>query len=161
MQTEALCMALQRTTVSANFLRRLDPALDVEKVSRAERFRQASALLWLLLFTELERHIYEHPEADPAYAYARLVSEYFGVSIAPEHASWDSEHLLNGVYLQNYVLGMVLAEDLSRRNLSGPELGRRFRDAMATGRAHSFEALAEKLLGEPLSEKAASGLHGP
>ncbi len=176
MSSEALGVTLQRLAASPRFLtsdrfKRVvgDPLADriartLPAIEAGERLKQSSELLGVLFATELERAMYADPDQDFDALAERLGREYWG-SIPT--GRWDSEHFLSApVYLQNYVIGMLLAEDVSRSVASDDarwgDLGRTVVERfMAPGREKPFGALATDWLRRPLDESAAASMLDP
>jgi hypothetical protein len=173
---EALGMSLQRLSTTRAFLTSYSlraavgdsvsgelahKAADIEK---AERLRQARELLGVLRAVEAERSIYEDPGRDLWDLGRKLQAEYSFSVVPSTRVAWEGQHfLLSPVYVQNYALGMFLAESVaaegSTTTLSSWE--KRVLNYAAPGREFPLESLALRLVGQGIQPDAAAKLLGP
>jgi oligoendopeptidase F len=173
-ETEAIAMTMERMAGSEEFLgstlpdfvgrpkASLLPALG--RRARAQRVEQAFVLLRQAFFSDFERQMYESPDADFAELWAKLHKDYWGVPVRPSEADWDVEHFVMApVYIENYVIGILMVEQLYDSILKrfhtsyrSTALGDKLRKIyFAPGEEFDYLTLIENFTGQPLSATAA------
>lgn len=124
LSTEAIAMLMGRLTLDPEWLTEVAgvPGSEVEAATPAIRARQRLGMLifvrWVLVMVNFERALYEDPDADLNRLWWDLVERYQMLT-RPEgrdQPDWAAKiHLaLYPVYYQNYLLGELMASQLSQ-----------------------------------------------
>lgn len=171
LSTEAIAMLMGRLALNAEWLSDVAgvPETEVQAVAPLIRARQRLGMLifvrWVLVVVNFERAMYENPERDLNTLWWDLVERYQMVP-RPEgrHApDWAAKiHLaLYPVYYQNYMLGELMASQLSHaiakrfgQLIDTPEAGKfLIDDLFQRGARADWDTTLEQVTGERLTAR--------
>ncbi len=171
LSTEAVAMLMGRLTLSPEWLVEVAgvPAAEVDTVAALVRARQRLGMLlfvrWVLVVVNFERAMYQDPERDLNSLWWDQVERYQFVP-RPEGRNapdWAAKiHLaLYPVYYQNYMLGELMASQLSRtiafrfgRLIETPRAGQfLIEELFRRGASASWDTILEQVTGERLSAR--------